>query len=460
MTTPTDTAPAAVSTRRKIPFLNLALYALIAFGCALRIFNVIDLNIPALGLKTTLSPLDHLWSDPLRHWAHAREPLTPSPMALFDPPVYQIWLSVLQKITMGLPELVEAFVAALSIIGPWCWYRFLRETITSRTLALTGLALLALLPSWIGIYSYFMTETLFLPALGASLWLSMRARRKKTLPSFMGMVGMWIFCGLTRPVAIPAAALFATVVWFGHPQKLRTAMWSIALIAVTLAPFSWRNYYYYGIWAPHGNGWINKIYATSGARIIELHFEKQGARWVYGFGSPSIDSRPFEPFSDWTSKRSGTVMVNIDFMNKEKDWEKAYEASTLHGAALWQLRVENWAYLFFGNSWPDNNPEYFMGRLANLSRWIWAPLALVLLIATIIWWRTALSRPLIPLTIAIWLFFQGWMLVVPNEGRYRKPLEGLLVVYALILLDAKRSSRSVVESKVTPDNPEPVSPAA
>jgi len=351
--------------------------------------------------------------------------------------------------------LVSLYVGALSIIAPWCWYRFLRETLSSRTLALAGWASLAILPSWIGIYSYFMTETLFLPALGASLWLSMRARRKKTLPSFLGTVAMWMFCGLTRPVAIPAAALFATIVWFGHPQKIRAAAWSLALIIATLAPISIRNYYYYGIWAPHGNGWINKIYASSGARVIELHFVKNGARWEYGFGSPSIDSRPFEPLSDWTSKRTGTVHVNVDFTHGSKDWKKAYDASALHGIALWSLHWENIVYLFFGNSWPDNNADYFMGRLANLSRWIWAPLGLLLLVASVIWWRNALSRPLVPLTIAIWLFFQGWMLVVPNEGRYRKPLEGLFVVYALVLLDAKRSSRFVAKENDTPAPPLP-----
>lgn len=442
---PTGNAPAAAPQPRKLSPINLFFYALIALGCAWRIYEAIVHN-----------PISHLWSDPQRHWDHASMPLVPSPMALFDPPVFQTWLSVIQRFTTrDIPLMVALYAGTLSVLGPWCWYRFLREILSSRTLALAGWALLALLPSWIGIYSYFMTETLFLPALGASLWLSKRAQRKKDFASFLAMVAMWIFCGLTRPVAIPAAALFATVIWFGHPQKLRTALWSAALIVATLAPISWRNYHYYGIWAPHGNGWINKIYANSGARIIELHFEKQGAKWVYGFGSPSIDSKPFEPFSDWTSKRTGTVVVQVDFTHGERDWKKAHEASALHGAAIWKLRLENWAYLFFGTSWPDNNPDYLMGRLANLSRWIWAPLGVLLLIATIVWWRIALSRPLVPLTIAIWLFFQAWMLVVPNEGRYRKPLEGLFVVYALVLLDAKRSARL----KPATDTPPPTEPA-
>jgi 4-amino-4-deoxy-L-arabinose transferase-like glycosyltransferase len=440
MTPSFDSLSAPKSRFRAIPPADAVLYALIALGCALRIYNVVVHN-----------PLDHLWSDPLRHWNHAREPLVPSPMALFDPPVYQTWLSVLQRVTMGIPGLVAIFIAALSVITPWCWYRFLRETLSSRTLALAGWALLALLPTWIGIYSYFMMETLFLPALGTSLWLTMRAKRKMTTSSFVLMVATWTFCGLTRPIAIPLAAVAAAFAWFGHPQKLRAAAWSTLLIVVALAPISFRNHFYYESWAPHGNIWINKIYMASGAQTIELHLEKQGAHWDYGFGSPSVGSRPFAPLSEWTSQRTGTVHVNVDFRNGTRDWEKAYEATSLHGGALWRMRAESWIYLFFGNSWPDNNPEYFMGRLANLSRWLWAPLTLAVALFALPYWRQLLQRPLLPLVIAAWLFCQGWMLVVPGEGRYRKPYEGLLIAQALLLLDLRRRNDSG-SIKTTPGN--------
>ena len=426
-----DPPPAPKSRFRAIRPIEAVLYTLILLGCALRIYNVVVHN-----------PLDHLWSDPLRHWDHAKEPLTPSPMALFDPPVYQNWLSIVQRITMGIPGLIAAYAATLSVATPWLWYRFLRETLASKTLALAGWAALALLPTWIGIYSYFMTETLLLPALGASLWASARARRKKTVASFVGMIALWTFCGLTRPIAIPAAAFAAAIIWITHPEKLRTATWSALLLVATLTPIAIRNHNFYGLWAPHGNGWINKIYASSGAREIKLHFVQRGAHWEYGFGSPSIDSQPLAPLSNWTSQRSGVVDVNIDFEHGTRDWEKAYQANVRHGSALWRLHIENIIFLFFGNSWPDNNPDYLMGQLANFSRWLWAPLTLILLIITFLKWRIAIRRPMIPLLIVIWLFFQGWLLVVPNEGRYRKPLEGFLVVYALVLLDARSRQRS------------------
>ena len=420
----------ALPSARHTPFLRvlspvqIVLYALIALGCVLRIYNVIVHN-----------PVDHLWSDPLRHWAHAREPLTPSPMALFDQPVFQIWLSVVEKFTMGLGPLIAVYAGALSIITPWCWYRFLRESLSSKTLALAGWAALALLPTWIGIYSYFMTETLFLPTLGVSLWLTMRAKRRPTLESFLTMVACWTFCGLTRGIGIPLAAVAALWVWLRHPLKLRTALCSVLMIAAVLAPLSCRNYFYLKLWAPQGNSWLNKIYAESGAREIQLHLTRDGAVWLYGFGSPSIDSRPLAPFSDWTSKRTGVVEVFVDLNNGEKDWKSSFEKTAKHGDERWRLHLENLVFLFFGNSWPDNNPAYFMGWLANLSRWIWAPFFILILALAMRRAREVWARPLLPLVIATGLFFQGWMLLVPNEGRYRKPYEGLLIAQALVIAD-------------------------
>ena len=445
MSSPLDPLSAPKSRFRTAHPVDVVLYALIALGCVLRIYNVVAHN-----------PLDHLWSDPLRHWAHAREPLTPSPMALFDQPVFQIWLSLVQKFTMGLGPLIAVYAGALSIITPWCWYRFLRETLASKTLALAGWAALALLPTWIGIYSYFMSETLFLPTLGVSLWMTMRAKRRQTLESFLTMVACWTFCGLTRGIGIPLAGVAALWVWLWHPYKLRTALWSALMIVVVLAPLSYRNYYYVKLWAPQGNGWLNKIYAESGAREIQIHLNRDGAIWLYGFGSPSIDTHPLTPFSNWTSQRTGVVDVTVDLNNGEKDWKASYEKTAKHGAERWRLHFENLVFLFFGNSWPDNNPEYFMGWLANLSRWIWAP-AFILILALAVWRaKDVCARPLLPLVIATGLFFQGWLLLVPNEGRYRKPYEGLFIAQILVLADLSTARRRAKN----PATPEPISTAS
>jgi len=409
---------------RAIQPVDAVLYGLVALGCLLRAYNAIAHN-----------PLDHLWSDPLRHWDHASQPLVPSPMALFDPLVYQTWLSVVQRITMGVPGLVAAYATALSLLTPWCWYRFLRETLDSRTLALAGWAALALLPTWIGIYSYFMTETLLLPLIGVSLWMTRRAQRRRTLRTFLAMVVVWLVTGLTRGVTIPLAGVACVLVWFCHPQKLQTALFSSLILAVALTPLAIRNNYFLHLWAPHGNGWLTRIYAESGRREILLHLERDGARWEYGFTSPMVDEKLFAPFSDWKSSRTGTVNVTIDFNHGARDWQAALSQNVQTDARHAQLRTENIAYLFLGSSWPDNNRSYFMGWLANLSRWLWAPFFMAVVVVSAWKWRCFLEKPLLPLLIATWFFFQAWLLVSVNEGRYRKPLEGLLIAQGCVLVE-------------------------
>jgi hypothetical protein len=425
-------------------WLQGLLSVLIAVGCVLRIYNACAHN-----------PMDHLWSDPLRHWDHAKEPLTPSPMAIFDPPLFQIWVSLVQKFTLGVPELVALYATLLSLVTPWCWYRFLRETLASRTLALAGWALLANLPLWIGIYTYIMSETLLLPLIGLSLWMTARAERKLTVQSFVVMVMVWLATGLTRGIAIPMAAAAGGLVWLRHPQKIRTAVYSGLLLVTVLAPLAYRNHAFTYLWAPHGNGWLTKIYAESGRRDIQLHLERDGAEWYYGFTSPSIDSQPFAPLSDWKSSRTGTVHVFVDLKKGSDDWSAALQQSAKHGAERWQLRWENLAYLFFGESWPDDNPRYFMGRMAILARWIWGPLFVLTMAVSLWFWRATLARPLLPAVIAIWFFFQAWSLVAVNEGRYRKPVEGLLIAQVLVLLDARRRRTSAATASLPPDQPVP-----
>ncbi len=71
------------------------------------------------------SPLDQLFSDPGRHWAHAKEPLGTAPWILIDAPIFQMWLSIVQKWSLGVPLLVGVYQGAMSVLTPWFWYRFL-----------------------------------------------------------------------------------------------------------------------------------------------------------------------------------------------------------------------------------------------------------------------------------------------------------------------------------------------
>ena len=288
----TDVIAARLSPTRlrftRANILYALLYGLILAGAWLRIDYILQFN-----------PVDHLWSDPQRHWEQGIDALRADPMALTDPVLYQLYIGVLGKLTLKDPLLVAFYTALLSLCTPWIWYRFLRELQPSRAIATAGWAALSLLPSWIAIYGYFMQETLLLPLLGAALWASWRCRRKQTLRSFLLMALLWAMAGLTRGIAIPLAAVTCTWLWLEQGDKWRKAGYALLLLGLILGPLTVRGYQGLGLFAPHGNGKLVSIYTRSGHKQINIHYRRGGERWNYWFASPSTGEKPLAPLSDW-----------------------------------------------------------------------------------------------------------------------------------------------------------------
>jgi hypothetical protein len=406
---------------------ELALRVAISAGCALRVLEAFRHN-----------PMDEMFSDPLRHWTFGRETLGTQPWAFIDPPLFQMWVSLVQKWSLGIPKLVAAYAAALSVLTSWLWYRFVRETVRSRILALAAWALLAWLPSWIAIFRYFVTETLFLPLMGASLWQTMRADRKRTQGAFCAMVLLWVLTGLTRGIAVPMGGLAGAWVWLRQGGKVKKAAAGAVIVLALCVPLAIRNYEFVNLWSPLGSGWPNQIYATSGAHDIHLHLTRDGAVWDYQFGSPSLYAPQLAPLSAWAPNRAGIVNVSADLREGARDWRAASEANALHGVARLRLQFENLVLVMLGESWPDKNLDCQVVRAALAMRWIWAPLLLLVAVAAALRWRDTLCRPLVPILIVCWFVFQAVSLLAVNEGRYRKPLEGLLVVEIVVLADGSR----------------------
>lgn len=419
--------------------LYALLYLLICLGAWLRIDYIVQFN-----------PIDHLWSDPLRHWEQGTEALRTDPMTLTDPVLYQIYIGVLGKLTLKDPLLVAFYTILLSLLTPWIWYRFLRELQPDRGIALAGWAALALLPSWIAIYGYFMQETLLLPLLGAALYTSWRCRRKQTLRSFLLMVALWALAGLTRGIAIPLAAVTCCWLWLEQGDRLRKAIFSSLLLALILGPLTYRAYQQLQIFAPHGNDKLVSLYTRSGHKRINIHYQREGSRWSYWFASPSTGERPLTPLSNWHTARSGVADVTIDLAKGKEDWQRALDQYPLTFSRYLWIARENLIYLFFGASWPDNNTERILDRLNIHTRWLWAPLALLLFIVTVRYWRRLEGNRLLPVLIAVWILVQGLLPIAVNEGRYRKPAEGMLLAQVALLLAARRRARSEERGVETP----------
>ena len=412
------------ATRRLLPWFSpryLGLLSLIFAGCAVRVWLIYRYN-----------PLDHIWSDPQRHWEQGVDVLRLDPMSMIDPIMYQLYIGALAKLTLKVPVLVVFYTAALSLIGPWLWYRFLRELLPSRTLALTGWVLLVWLPSWSVIYSYFMQETLMLPLLGGALWATWRCRRKGDTGSFVIALLVWVLAGLTRGICIPIAAVAMSWLWFAQAHKTERAAISLLVLAGILGPLSVRSFHATHMLAPHGVGAMVQLYQRSGAREILIDFKREGARWNYGFTSPGMLQQPFEPLSDWQSARQGSVHFFIDLDAGSRSWEEAKATIPWNWPRAIDLAKENLIYLFFSESWPDSNQTRLVGQVNHWLRWVWVPLSLGCLFLSIRLRRRQGER-LLPTIILTWFLVQGLFPLSVNEGRYRKPFEGLLIAQCLLL---------------------------
>lgn len=417
-------------------FMGLLKYRGVKTSHSLCYFLILSSGLVRAWYIIVYNPVDHIWSDPARHWEQGIDLLRIDLMSMTDPIGYQLYVALLAKFSLKIPALVAYCTILLSLVGPWLWYRFFRELQSNKTLALAGWAVLSCLPSWIAIYAYFMQETLMLPLLGAALWATWRCRRKADVRSFVIMVCLWIAVGLTRGIAIPLAALCCTWLWLAQEHKLHKAVYSVLVLILIMGPLTYRSYKTVSHFAPHGMGHLNVVYAQSGKKVIEIEARigDGGGGWRYGFGSPSTGAKPFSPLSDWQTQRTGTVNISIDLAKGFDDWKKAIEDNAMDFQDYLWIAKENLIFLFFAESWPDTNLSRAVDVANYWLRWIWVPLLLVILVGT--GWHVKKFRGnwLLPSMLIIWFIVQGLIPIAINEGRYRKPFEGLAVAQLILLI--------------------------
>lgn len=419
-------------------FQILVAIARIPIGRAVLYFLIATASVVQVWYIFTYNPVNHIWSDPARHWEQGLDVLRVDLMSATDPVGYQVFIAVLGKLTLKNAELVAYFTSLLALLGPWCWYRFFRELQGSKTVALAGWAILSWLPSWTAIYGYFMQETLMLPLLGAALWATWRCRRKGDLRNFVFMVLLWILVGLTRGIAIPLAAVCCTWLWLAQDEKLKKAFYSSLVLLLIMGPLTWRSYVTVNHFAPHGMGYLNVIYAQSGKQIIEILSEREGGRWVHGFGSPSTGAEPLAPFSDWKTRRNGKVRIKVDLDEGKRDWEAAAENIEMSWRDYFWITGENLIFLFVAESWPDNNMARLIDRAGSVLRWVWAPLFVFLIIVLLVNRRKMAGHWMLPSMLAAWFVVQALIPISVNEGRYRKPFEGLATAQVILWIAAVR----------------------
>jgi hypothetical protein len=110
----------------------------------------------------------------------------------------------------------------------------------------------------------------------------------------------------------------------------------------------------------------------------------------------------------------------------------------LNKRKLPRLIAENMLILSFSHSWPDSAKEGLPSRICLWERWIWFPIVLFTLFRSFLYLkrRKVAIVPVLSalMTLGMYASHGGIM-----EGRYRKPMEPLLMLSVFWLIEAKMS---------------------
>jgi hypothetical protein len=395
--------------------IRKALWGLILLGSALRIFVCFEQN-----------PLDFLFSDPARHWSNGLRFFHPSYIGAGDSIFFQAYVHFLQVVSGNNREFIAGSSALLSVIMPWTYYRAARESGLTKIPSLGVWALIAWNPSLIVIYHYMMIETLLLVIVGLSLWSTLRCLRVPSHSSWLLTVLLWTLTVLTKTSILPLAATCVLYLWWKTSKRLLWIATALALVVVMLIPSGIRSQKYLGFIAPLGNPWVVELVHRANTRGIQIDVGTA----KYFFSSPSANSRPLDPLSPWMIQRAHTdsiLHVIVDPQNGSRDWQQA--ASQIHPDLPTRLHelFENTVLFLFSPTWPDSDCTSWDGWINFYARWMWAPLIFFVLDCNLReFWRGHFH--LVPVAVTILTLFLAFQNMATMEGRYRKPLEPLLLL--------------------------------
>ena len=418
----------------------------------LLVFLILVASVLRVFLCFHHNPMDsrYLFSDMGRHWLDG----TIFPRAGYggagDPILYQVYIGALSRIAHGHAWPVALASALLSILTPWTYYRAARNFGLRKLPALWVWALIAWTPSLLAIFHYILMETLLLFLEGLALWMTARYLRKGGTEAFLVSVFAWTLACLTKPSVVPLAGVCLLWSWWKKSPKLRDVAIAAALVFVLLVPQAIRSKVVLGFFAPLGNDWFTKIQHRSGARSIHLYLHTRANPFFHSHesssemiaSSPSVDIRPLWPVSDWAMTRAyqkSNITLRIDSAHGSQDWRTAY--STLNvGWEEWLTQWrENVVLFLFSPSWPEWSVSEWDDKLEFGARWMWAPLIFFVLVFN---FRAFLRRQfeLLPVAVTLFTLFLALQNVVTFEGRYRKPLEPLLLLNLVWILAGMRTN--------------------
>jgi 4-amino-4-deoxy-L-arabinose transferase-like glycosyltransferase len=236
-----------------------------------------------LMLPVYYGPMDHFYSDMVRHWNNGIDLFNPPLWGAIDSKLYQVYMAVLIRLGGQAEAPIHLYSGVLCAALPYVWYRAIRELYGKNTSLKLGLCI-GLCPSFLVIYEYFMTETLLLVMLGLSVWQTLRAVRIKTRRAIVlaGVINA-LTC-YTRLIALPVSLALTVYLWSVTPCKKALMRSALGVFGLLYVIFGLHSLKVIDRFSALGYPSINAFYHFSGAQSFEMILTNER----YIFSSPSF----------------------------------------------------------------------------------------------------------------------------------------------------------------------------
>lgn len=383
--------------------------------------------------------LTDLTGMPGRQWKQAGSFWEPGLMKGVDSFLFQFWLYGWREFTSDHPQLLQLSAAILCAMMPIGWWLFCKE-IMPRKWAICVSIILALCPSFFTIYGFFISETLLMPLLGFAFWLSALCYRKRCYKLFIAAGIIWTLTMLTRYVAMPMAVVTMLVLLIRiHRPILAMALLALPVCAM-LYLSAWHGYRTLGFYAPFGVPELNEILAR--AQTSRLHIQHNYKKsW---FRSPAYEEEPLMPLSRWRiHDLKNPIYVMLHKNRGYEGWKKELKRYPM--TLEWYVRqvTNNTVSLLFGSSWPEVWPAAWDKKRAqemrtiinDYLRFIWAPLIIFVMFGSLLYRHPShfIAYGFILITLGM-LLLMTLQYTSVFEGRYRKPIEPMLMISAALIV--------------------------
>jgi hypothetical protein len=390
-------------------------------------------------------PTEYLYSDMIRHWENGERLFNPSLMGGVDPKLYQVWIFLMRKLSFGSNHLACFYTGLLSAFFAYTWYLVARELFSKRIAYIFGI-ILALHPNYSMFYSYFMNETIILPAVGVATWLTLRAERKRNFWACQFALLAWSIAIFARISVVPLAfAGFIYILSF-HPSRVRGFGLALVILSAMLIPAGLHSMKGTNIFNPLQFTELNQLYRYTDKKWFQINVKyPDGGVYIGRWATPSYSTNMLAPFGNFETKRQeGVQQYYINFAEGKTSWQQALESQKENYTSdmRWNDFIENLVFFTFGAHFPDaqaNSPN-FLSRLAFHFRWFWVVVIFAFAVFTPfikVSAREAYILVSVAITVAALLLQQTGVM----EARFRRVIEpDLLISFFIIISSSLRTS--------------------